>query len=60
MLALRRHIARYVVIHGEWLNSSEYERLVAAANRRPELRFVVQREWQGARMSLYRVLYDSR
>jgi hypothetical protein len=60
MLALRKHIARYVVIHGEWLNSAEYERLVAAANRRPDLKVVAQREWQGARMSLYRVLYDLR
>jgi hypothetical protein len=58
MFALRKHLARYVVIHGEWLSSPEYERLVAAANRRPDLKFVVQREWQGARMSLYRIRYD--
>jgi hypothetical protein len=60
MSALRKHLTRYVVIHGEWLSSSEYERLVAAANRRPDLTFVVQREWQGAKISLYRVSYDSR
>ena len=60
MSALRRHIARYVVIHGEWLSSAEYERLVAAANRRPDLKFVAQRQWQGARISLYRVLYGVR
>ena len=56
--ALRQHNARYVVLHGEWYEPADYNRLVGLAAERPDLKLVSTREWQDSKTALYRIAYS--
>jgi hypothetical protein len=61
MNVLRSHGVRYLVIHGEWLYGARYEDLVAALDRRPDLKLVSRHPWQRedkhSEISVYRLAY---
>jgi len=58
---IKSHGARYVVVHGEWLYGARYEELVAALDRRPDLKLISRHPWQRedhhSEISAYRVVY---
>jgi hypothetical protein len=60
MNVIRAHGARYVVVHGEWLYGARYEEIVAALDRRPDVKLVSRRPWQRedkhSEISVYRLL----
>jgi len=59
--AIKQRGTRYLVIHGEWLYGARYEELVAALDRRPDMKLVSRHPWQRedkhAEISVYRVSY---
>jgi len=58
---IKSHGARYIVVHGEWLYGARYEELVAALDRRPDLKLISRHSWQRedhhSEISAYRVSY---
>ena len=57
--AIRRHRARYVLIHGEIYDDAQYAALVAEADRSQDLVLLGRRPHEGKEISLYRVRYDA-
>ncbi|PYR12667.1 MAG: hypothetical protein DMF99_03730, partial [Acidobacteria bacterium] len=58
---IKSHGARYVVVHGDWLYGARYKELVAALDRRPDLKLISRHPWQRedhhSEISAYRVVY---
>jgi len=63
MMEIRRRGANYIVVHGERLRGNRYETLIAALDRRDDLKLVSRRPWfalgKHSTISVYRILPDT-
>ena len=56
MADLHAHDVDFVIVHGAFFRTGEYQDLVARLDQRKDLAFVERSHWDGSETRLYRVL----
>ena len=56
MADLHAHDVDFVIVHGAFFRTGDYEDLIERLDERQDLSFVERTEWDGSETRLYRVL----
>ena len=56
MADLHAHDVDFVIVHGAFFRTGDYEDLIQRLDERQDLSFVERTEWDGSETRLYRVL----